>query len=203
MPEPEPPRSEPPVPSEAAADRAGPSPAADRTGPSPSADRTGPSPSATLADAERAGLRLALRGRTVALIPVAAWYGGVGAWSFDPLGAAAVGVFILAGLVHLRLIAAGLERPWHRYAFLSLDAAGLFLIVVLTPLSTGGDVPQILVFRAYGTYFSGPTEHISCSCCRRSPPCRSPRVWCSTPGSPRPPRCGPPSFRSSRAWSGR
>ncbi|NBB83358.1 MAG: adenylate/guanylate cyclase domain-containing protein [Alphaproteobacteria bacterium] len=103
-----------------------------------------------LAAAERAGLRLALIGRTLVLLPVVAWYGGLVAGTPNPAGAAAVGLFMAAGLVHLALLLLGRERPWHRYALVTLDAVGIGLFAVLTPLSTGGEVPQILVFRAYG-----------------------------------------------------
>lgn len=112
-----------------------------------------PDVEADIAAAERAGLKLALTGRPLALLPVAAWYGGIGALALDLAGLLGVGLFILAGLVHYALIDAGRERPWHRYAFVSLDTAGLCALAVLTPLSTGGDVLQILVFRAYGVYY--------------------------------------------------
>ncbi len=110
---------------------------------------------AELAAAERAGLRLALIGRTLALLPFAAWYGWFGLQRDTYIGLATVSLFILAGLVHLTLILIRRERPWHRYAFLALDAAALGVLVVVTPLSPGGagEVPQILLFRAYGVYY--------------------------------------------------
>ena len=110
---------------------------------------------AELAAAERAGLRLALIGRTLALLPFAAWYGWFGLQRDTYIGLATVSLFILAGLVHLTLILIRRERPWHRYAFLALDAVALGVLVVVTPLSPGGagEVPQILLFRAYGVYY--------------------------------------------------
>lgn len=110
---------------------------------------------AALAAAERAGLRLALIGRTLVLLPIAGWYGWFGLPKDSFEGVAIVSLFILAGLVHLTLVQTRRERPWHRYAFLTLDAVGLGVLVAVTPLSPGGagEVPQILVFRAYGVYY--------------------------------------------------
>ena len=110
---------------------------------------------ADLAAAERAGLRLALVGRTLALLPFAVLYGWFGAQRDSVQGVTLISLFILAGLVHLVLVQTRRERPWHRYAFLALDAIGLGVLAVNAPLSPGGagDVPQILVFRAYGVHF--------------------------------------------------
>ncbi len=110
---------------------------------------------ADLAAAERAGLRLALIGRTLALLPFAVLYGWVGAQRDSVQGVTLISLFILAGLVHLVLVQTRRERPWHRYAFLALDAIGLGVLAVNAPLSPGGagEVPQILVFRAYGVHF--------------------------------------------------
>ena len=110
---------------------------------------------ADLAAAERAGLRLALVGRTLALLPFAAAYGWYGAQKDSFQGVTIASLFILAGLVHLVLVLTRRERAWHRYTFLALDAAALGVLVVATPLSPGGagEVPQILVFRAYGVYY--------------------------------------------------
>ena len=110
---------------------------------------------AELVAAERAGLRLALIGRTLALLPFAVMYGWFGAQRDSVQGVTLISLFILAGLVHLVLVQTRRERPWHRYAFLALDAIGLGVLAVNAPLSPGGagEVPQILVFRAYGVHF--------------------------------------------------
>jgi len=109
---------------------------------------------ADLAAAEHAGLRLALIGRALALAPIAGWYAWYGVPVGNYVGLAAVSAFMILGFVHLFLLLSGREREWHRYAFLALDAIGLGLLVVLTPLSQGAaDIPKILVFRAYGVYY--------------------------------------------------
>lgn len=110
---------------------------------------------ADLAAAERAGLRLALIGRTLALLPLAGWYAWYGVPDGNYIGLAVASGFMLLGFAHLGLLLAGVEKPWHRYAFLAADVVGLGLLVVLTPLNPGGAsaAPQILVFRAYGVYY--------------------------------------------------
>ncbi len=109
---------------------------------------------ADLAAAEHAGIRLALIGRTLALLPLAGSYAWYGVPVGNYRGLAVASAFILAGLVHFILLVAGRERQWHRYAFLALDTVGLGLLVVLTPLSQSAeDVPRILIFRAYGVYY--------------------------------------------------
>jgi adenylate cyclase len=109
---------------------------------------------ADLAAAERAGLRLALIGRTLALLPIAGWYAWFGVPVGNYAGLAAVSAFMLLGFVHFFLLVSGRERAWHRYAFLALDAFALGVLVIVTPLSQGADdIPKILVFRAYGVYY--------------------------------------------------
>ena len=110
---------------------------------------------AELAAAERAGLRLALVGRALALAPIAGWYAWFGVPAGNFVGLAVASIFLAAGFVHLGLLLAGREQPWHRYAFLAADAVGLGLLVVSMPLNPGGatPAPQILVFRAYGVYY--------------------------------------------------
>lgn len=108
---------------------------------------------ADLEAAERAGLKIGIKGRTVALLPVAAWLGAFGGYPANVQGVGAVAGFILLGLLQYRLIGTRFERRWHRYAFLSIDIAALGAIAAFMPLSTGGDVPQIIALRAYGAYY--------------------------------------------------
>jgi class 3 adenylate cyclase len=108
---------------------------------------------ATLAAAERKGFRLAVLGRTVALIPI-----GV----IHPLGyqypnnlfiAVAIIAAIAIGLIPLALIDSRYERV-SRYALFGFDMAALGVILALAPISSGGDVPQNLVFlTSRGEYF--------------------------------------------------
>lgn len=103
-----------------------------------------------LADAERRGLRLAVIGRNVALVPIAVFVGVVGRFPGDVLGVGIVAVFFALGLGYLRLLASGRERRWHRFVFVGLDCAALAALALAVPVSMGDDVPQIFVLRTLG-----------------------------------------------------
>ena len=108
---------------------------------------------AALAEAERAGLKIGIKGRTLALLPFVAWFAFSYNFPGNLYGALLVSAFILLGLLHLWLIDSRFDRVWHRYAFLTLDVAALGAVVAFLPPSTGGDVPQIITLRAYGVIY--------------------------------------------------
>ena len=108
---------------------------------------------AALANAERRGLKLAITGRTLALVPFFLWLVIAGSWPSNVLGGTIVGVFIALGVLHYFLIGGRRERWWHRYAFMTIDVLALASLAAFMPLSIGGDVPQIIAFRAYGTTY--------------------------------------------------
>lgn len=76
----------------------------------------GASVEADLAAAERAGLKLAIKGRTVVLLPVALWIGISGTFPGNFYGVSLVMLFIALGLFRHWLLSAGRERRWQRYA---------------------------------------------------------------------------------------
>ncbi len=100
--------------------------------------------------AERAGLRLAILGRNVALVPLAVWMLVGGNPPYNMVGVAVVGGFFALGLAYLRLLASGRERRWHRFVFVAGDVAALAVAALFVPVSFGDDVPQIFVFRGFG-----------------------------------------------------
>lgn len=106
-----------------------------------------------LDEAERRGLRLALIGRTVALVCVLAWYATFIPWPSNLKGLAIVSGFAAVGGLHYWLIATRRERGWHRYVFQTIDVAAIGMLAAFIPLSSGGEVPQIFVFRAYGVTY--------------------------------------------------
>jgi class 3 adenylate cyclase len=113
---------------------------------------------AALAEAERAGLRLLLRGRQAVLVAAALWFGYGVLFHFPQhaVAFAVIAVLLALGYFHLRLIGGPAERGWHKYAFYAADLAILGVVAASAPLSTGGHVPQILIFRAYGAHYLVP-----------------------------------------------
>lgn len=100
---------------------------------------------AALAEAARRGFRLAMIGRACALVPIAAFY--VFAYSFPnnivvpALVIASAGI----GLAPLLLARTRFEQVG-RYALFTFDAAALTVLVAVVPISSGGDIPQNMVF---------------------------------------------------------
>ena len=101
-------------------------------------------------DAERSGIRLALIGRTAVLVLALGWFVTFLPWPSNLTGALVIGAFLGVGLIHYWLVVRRRDRWWHRYGFQTVDVAALGALVAFVPLSAGGDVPQIIAFRAHG-----------------------------------------------------
>ena len=98
-----------------------------------------------LAEAERKGFRLAVIGRTCALIPIAVFYL---AFFPSPNNLRIAGLILTAtvvDLVPIALVGTRYERG-ARYALFAVDIAAISAMLALVPLSSGGDVPQNLIF---------------------------------------------------------
>jgi adenylate cyclase len=108
---------------------------------------------AALAKAEQDGLKLAIKGRLLAAVPFLVFYIAVGRSAAILLGVGALLVFMGLGLLHYWLIASGRESRWHRFALVGVDAAIICAIASLGPIGTGGDIPQIFVFRIYSVAY--------------------------------------------------
>ena len=107
----------------------------------------------SLADAERKGFQLAVIGRTCALVPIALFYFVISRYPNNIYLAGLILAAAMVGLAPLALVGSRFERAG-RYAFFAFDVAILSAILALAPLSTGGDVPQNLVFlSSRGEYF--------------------------------------------------
>jgi len=99
----------------------------------------------SLAEAERKGFRLAVIGRSLALVPIALFYLVIARF---PINIGLAGLFLLAaaaGLVPLALVGGRFERA-ARYAMFAVDVTILTAVLAIAPLSTGGDAPQNFVF---------------------------------------------------------
>lgn len=107
-----------------------------------------PRPSSTaeiaLADAERKGFRLAVIGRTCALVAFALFYLAVYKYPYNVYVAGAILMNAAIGLIPLRLVHSGYERI-ARFVLLTFDAATVSVILAFAPLSAGY-LPQNLVF---------------------------------------------------------
>ena len=105
-----------------------------------------------LVDAERKGFRLAVIGRTCALVAIALFYLAIYEY---PSNLYVTGVLLVAatiGLIPLWLVYGRYERI-ARFALFTFDAAAASAILAFAPLSSGGDVPQNLVFLSSRTEY--------------------------------------------------
>ena len=101
-----------------------------------------------LAAAERLGLKLMLKTRTVFLLLMMGLIGGRRQLSNQHHRHVLIALFVASGIIQHTLVGTKHERWWHRYGFFSLDVLAIGVMVALILLSLGdADVPQILIFR--------------------------------------------------------
>lgn len=107
-------------------------------------------PAETFADAERTGLKLAIKGRLIALFLIGAWFAISRAASpervFEYL--AVVGFFALLGILHYLIIESRYDRFWVKYVFIAVDILALSVLIATQPIYDSVDVPQVMVFRS-------------------------------------------------------
>lgn len=103
----------------------------------------------TFRDAEQAGLRIAIKGRLVALALLGVFL--VGSLIQNPDHALELGLsialFAVLGIIQYVLIGSHYDRPWLKYAFITLDIAILSFLVATQPIYDTIDVPQAMSFR--------------------------------------------------------
>lgn len=100
---------------------------------------------AALSDAERKGFRLAVLGRTGALVAIAVYYLVAFQWPNNLVPAVVVLAVAVTGLAPLALAGGRWERPG-RFAFFAFDMAAISALVAFAPLSGGEPIPQNFVF---------------------------------------------------------
>jgi class 3 adenylate cyclase len=98
-----------------------------------------------LAEAERNGFRLAVVGRTCALVAFALFYLSVYRYPNNVYVAGAILVAAAIGLIPLRLVYGRHERI-ARFVLFTFDAAAASAILAFAPLGSAHDLPQNLVF---------------------------------------------------------
>lgn len=103
----------------------------------------------TFREAERTGLRIAIKGRLVALVLLGAFL--VLTRLANPEHALDLGLsiagFAALGLIHLAFIGTRYDRAWLKYAFITLDITILSVLMATQPIFDTIDVPQVLSFR--------------------------------------------------------
>lgn len=103
----------------------------------------------TFVKAEQSGLKLAIRGRLVALALIALWF--VLSRGMDPSKSAAyaglIAAFALLGVVHYCIIVWDKDHPLVKYLFITLDVVLLSALVATQPLFPSADLPQSMAFR--------------------------------------------------------
>jgi len=102
---------------------------------------------ATFDAAEQAGLKLAIRGRLIALLLVGSWL--VLSRGVDRAADIILAVLVLAalGVLHYLVIGSAWDRKWVKYVFVSVDIALLSLAVALLPPEPTAQLPQIFMFK--------------------------------------------------------
>lgn len=113
--------------------------------PSVAADRGAIAVEAALADAERKGFRLAVLGRTAALVAIACFYSAAFPWPNNIVMAALFLAAAGVGLAPLTLVGSRFERAG-QFAFFAVDMAAISAMLAVAPLSSGGDIPQNFMF---------------------------------------------------------
>ena len=100
-------------------------------------------------DEEARGLKLSIKGRTLALVLLAVWF--VGSRTPDPSRAleflSVLIAFGLLGAAHYLLIGSRFDRAWHKYVFVAVDVVALSALIATQPLLDSVDLPQSIVFR--------------------------------------------------------
>ncbi|WP_020592043.1 adenylate/guanylate cyclase domain-containing protein [Kiloniella laminariae] len=105
----------------------------------------------TFRRAEHAGLKLAIIGRSIALVVLGAGLvfsrlanNPDAAINFALLG----GTFLFLGLLHYRIIGTGLDRFWVKYLFITLDIGIISALIATQPLFASADLPAVMIFRS-------------------------------------------------------
>jgi len=101
----------------------------------------------TFHEAEQVGLKLAIKGRFVAIAAVEAWLLVSRSSEWAPAFLAAGAVFAGLGVLHYLIIGSRHDRPWVKYVFITIDIVLLSAAVAHAPLTDALDLPKVMVFR--------------------------------------------------------
>ena len=102
---------------------------------------------ATFREAEAAGLRLAIKGRFIALLLVAVWIALTRAAPVVAGYLSGLALLALLGLAHYRIIAGRWDWPWVKYVFITADIAVIFWAVAAQLVMPSDALPAVFIFR--------------------------------------------------------
>ena len=100
---------------------------------------------------EQSGLKLAIMGRTAALVLLGAWI--VTTRARDPERALdyllLFSVLAVLGLAYYAVISTRFDRRWFKFVFITLDVVIVSVLVATQPLyETAADLPPVMMYRA-------------------------------------------------------
>jgi len=102
---------------------------------------------ATFIAAEQAGLKLAIKGRIIALVLMGLWLVTTRGPERTVDFIFAVAVFAALGIIHYLLIGSTRDRKWVKYVFISIDIVLLSIAVAIAPPAPEAELAQIFMFR--------------------------------------------------------
>ncbi|WP_207063939.1 adenylate/guanylate cyclase domain-containing protein [Motiliproteus sp. SC1-56] len=108
-------------------------------------DRKTSDSQATFLEAERSGIKLAIKGRLIAIAALGTWYLFTRSDRVAEVAFAA-GLLALLGGLHYALVQSRHDRPWIKYAFVTVDILLLTAAILLTPEAAALGLPKIIVF---------------------------------------------------------
>ena len=97
--------------------------------------------------AEQAGLKLAIKGRIVTVVFFTILMMVTRGLDRAPDFILAGLLLTVLGLLHYRIIGSSFDRPWVKYAFITLDVILLSAAIAILPAAPESDVPQVMIFR--------------------------------------------------------
>lgn len=100
-----------------------------------------------LYEAEQAGLKLAIKGRIVAVVLVTALLAITRGADRAPEFLLAGSLFVVLGIIHFRIIGSSYDRPWVKYVFITVDILMLSAAVAFLPAEPGIQLPDVMIFR--------------------------------------------------------
>ncbi|MFH1804993.1 MAG: adenylate/guanylate cyclase domain-containing protein [Pseudomonadota bacterium] len=108
-----------------------------------------PDQAAIFSEAEQTGLRLAIKGRLIALVLMGGWLIATRSGNLELTlqYSGAVAFFAILGVLHSRIIGTPRDRYWIKYLFIALDIGILSVLIAIRPIYENVDLPQAVIFR--------------------------------------------------------